>query len=62
MEDLTLAAKIRRLDPYMINWSNVPDHLEKNAFIKFTRACSTEHTVHYVTFINWIKYVSKVLL
>ena len=37
MEDLTLPAKVRRLDPYMISWSNVPHYLVKSAFIRFAQ-------------------------
>ena len=61
MQDLRFAALIRQKDPYMINWSNVPDYLEKDAFISFAKACSTDDTIHFVTFINWIYYVSDIL-
>lgn len=60
MEELAFAAWIREINPYMVNWSNVPDYLEKNAFIKFARTCSTEDTIHFVTFLNWVYYVSKI--
>ena len=59
MQDLRFAALIRQKDPYMINWSNVPDYLEKNAFISFAKACSSDDTIHFVTFINWVYYVSN---
>ena len=63
MEELTFAASIRDwIKPYMINWSNVPDYLEKNAFIKFARTCSTKDTIHFVTFLNWVYYVSNIPL
>lgn len=62
MEELAFAAWIREINPYMVNWSNVPDYLEKNAFIKFARTCSTEDTIHFVTFLNWVYYVSNILV
>ena len=58
MKNSVLAANTRGLNPYMINWSNVPDYLNKDAFIKFAQDCSTKQTKHYVTFINWPYYVS----
>ena len=61
MEELAFAAWIREINPYMVNWSNVPDYLEKNAYIKFSRTCSTEDTIHFVTFLNWVYYVSNIL-
>ena len=56
-ENLNFAAFIKSLDPYGIDWSNLPDYMEKNCFIKFARACSVEETVHNLHFINWIQYV-----
>lgn len=62
MDDLALAKEIHDLDPCIIDWSNVPDYLEKNKFIKFARSCSTDHTIHFAIFINWTNYVSKLFL
>ena len=59
MDDALLVESIRELEPYFIEWSNVPDYLEKNLFIKLDRSMSTEHTIHCVTFINWVDYVSS---
>ena len=59
MDDALLVELIRELEPYFIEWSNVPDYLEKNLFIKLARSMSTEHTIHCVTFINWVDYVSS---
>ena len=58
MDDALLVESIRELEPYFIEWSNVPDYLEKNLFIKLARSMSAEHTIHRVTFINWVDYVS----
>ena len=62
MDDLALAKEINGLDPYVINWSNVPDFLEKDKFIKFARTCSTEQTIHGAIFLNWTNYVSTLIL
>ena len=62
MNDLALAKEIHDLNPYIIDWSNVPDYLEKDKFIKFARSCSTDHTIHFAIFINWTNYVSELFL
>ena len=56
-KNLTFAKKIKDLNPYGIDWSNVSDYTRKWDFIKFARACSVEKTVHQVHFINWNEYV-----
>ena len=55
--DLKFAAFIKSLEPYGIDWSNIPDYMSKNYFIKFARACSAEETVHTLHFLNWIQNV-----
>ena len=55
--DLDFADTIKSLNPHAIDWSNVPDYLEKKSFIKFAQACSVDDTVHTLHFINWIDYV-----
>ena len=56
-DDMDFADSIKSLNPYAIDWSNVPDYLEKNSFIKFARACSVAETVHTLHFLNWPQYV-----
>ena len=56
-KDLKFAAFIKSLDPYGIDWSNVPDYMDKKLFIEFARACSAKETVHTLHFINWVQYV-----
>ena len=55
--DMELAATIKRLNPFSIDWSNVPDYFEKNSFIRFARACSVDNTMHTMHFINWPQFV-----
>ena len=56
-EDMEFAATIKGLNPYSIDWSNLPDYFEKNSFIRFARACSVDDTVHTMHFLNWPHYV-----
>ena len=56
-DDMDFADTIKSLNPYGINWSNVPDYLEKNSFLKFARVCSVDNTVLMIHFINCNQYV-----
>ena len=56
-DDMDFADTIKSLNPYAIDWSNVPDYFEKISFIKFARACSVDETVHTLHFLNWPLYV-----
>ena len=58
MKNSVLAANTWGFNPYVINWSNVPDYLNKDTFIKFAQDYSTKQTKHYVTFINGPYYIS----
>jgi hypothetical protein len=53
MHDLAFAHSIRELQPYGINWSNIPEYMDRKEFINFARACSTPDTVHIVHFCHW---------
>ena len=52
-KDLKFAAFTKSLEPYGIDWSNLPDYMNKKLFIKFARACSAEETCHTLHFLNW---------
>ena len=56
-KDMEFARRIRELSPYGIDWSNIPDYWPKRDFIKFSRACSVEETIHQLHFLNWTSYV-----
>ena len=56
-DDMEFAGTINALNPYSIDWSNVPDYFEKNSFIRFARECSMEDTLHTLHFLNWPQYV-----
>ena len=55
--DMILADRIRGLNPYAIDWSNVPEYMRKNEFIRFARACSIDDTIHQLHFLNWVQSV-----
>ena len=56
-QDLEFAKRIKDLDPFGIDWSNIQEYMERKSFIKFARACSTENTLHQAHFLNWIQHV-----
>ena len=53
VDDLDFAAGIKELNPYGIEWSNIPDYMDTKKFILFARACSGEDTVHTIDVMNW---------
>ena len=53
VDDLEFAAEIKELNPYGIEWSNIPDFMDTKKFILFARACSGEDTVHTIDVMNW---------
>ena len=55
--DTMLASEIKKLNPTAIEWSNIPEYMLRKDFIKFSRACSVENTVHNVYFLNWQRFV-----
>ena len=48
-----LIAKIKDLNPYTIDWSNIPDYLTREDFLFLAKEMSGEETVHYMHFMNW---------
>ncbi|MEW5312491.1 MAG: hypothetical protein WDW38_004122 [Sanguina aurantia] len=53
-----LLARIRRLSPWTMSWSNVPDYLKPADFHEMARACSApEDTIHYLHSMNWVRDV-----
>ena len=55
--DVEFARYIRSLNPYGINWSNMPDYLERKEFVKFARVFSVQETVHALQFMNWPQFI-----
>ncbi|MEW5302765.1 MAG: hypothetical protein WDW36_005513 [Sanguina aurantia] len=53
-----LLARIRRLSPWTMSWSNVPDYLKPADFHEMARVCSAPaDTIHYLHSMNWVRDV-----
>ena len=48
-----LVKKIKSLNPYTVDWSNVPDYLHREEFLAIAKEVSGEDTVHYMHSMNW---------
>merc|ERR1719361_2599197 len=55
--DNTFASTIKAKDPCGIEWSNIPDYMEKKKFIDLAQKCSGKKTVHFIDCMNWPKKV-----
>ena len=53
-DDFDFAREIKQLQPYVIDWSNLPDYFKRAPFIRFSRKCSNSETVHAMHFMNWV--------
>ena len=53
VEDVKLAKEIKQLNAARIEWSNIPDYLERNKFLQFAEKCSKKNTVHDIDVMNW---------
>ena len=45
---------IKGIDPYQIDWSNIPDYYEREVFIRMARAVNGHDTLHTAHFMNWM--------
>jgi len=52
-EDVQFAREIKELKPYLIDWSNIPDYLDRYWFHSFAQKCSGPDTAHYFHTVNW---------
>ena len=48
-----LVKRIKSLNPYTVDWSNVPDYLHRDEFLAIAQEVSGDDTVHYMHFMNW---------
>ena len=53
MDNQRLLRKIKSLNPYTVDWSNIPDYFSKEEFLAMAREVSGENTVHYMHSMNW---------
>ena len=57
INDTKCASEIKELNPYMIDWNNVPDYWHRHDFIDFAEKCSGPETVHHFHTMNWVQKV-----
>ena len=53
--DKAIASEIKELNPYLIDWSNLPDYWHRFDFLDFAENCSGAETVHHFHTINWVQ-------
>ena len=44
---------IKDLNPFQIDWSNIPDYFSNKDFVKMAKLCSSHDTTHTAHFMNW---------
>lgn len=49
--------QVKKLNPWVITWSNIADYMPLLEFHKLARACSTVDTVHAASSSNWSRIV-----
>jgi len=52
-ENTPLLNKIRAMNPDTIDWSNIPDYLNRRVFLDLAKKMSGENTVHCLHLMNW---------
>ena len=53
--DTKCASEIKKLNPFLIGWSNVPDYWHRYDFIDFAQKCSGPETLHHFHTMNWVQ-------
>lgn len=56
-DDDAFAAMIKAKNPCAIEWSNLPDFIGKEKFIRFARLCSGDKTAHSIDSTKWRQHV-----
>lgn len=57
LQDRDLLENIKKRDPWVITWSNIPDYFKPKDFLNMATLCSSENSIHYFESMNWSKYV-----
>jgi len=52
-DNTALLTKIKSLDPYTVDWSNLGDYVSKEKLLLMAQRCSGEETVHNLHLMNW---------
>ena len=55
--DFRFAGDVKKLEPHVIDWSNVPDFWPRFDFIDFAESCSGLKTLHHFHTMNWPRIV-----
>ena len=58
IENSTLLNKIQTLNPYIIDWSNIPDYLYKEEFFNLAEKMGGKETIHFMHLMNWLDQVN----
>lgn len=56
-DNKAVLAEIKRLEPALIDWSNIPDYFTIPDFFSTARQCSAEKTKHSFHLMNWVRVV-----
>jgi len=48
---------IKNKHPEKVDWSNIPDYMDPNEFLKVVQECTGKDTIHRAHFMNWHKKV-----
>ena len=56
-DNKAVLSEIKRLEPMLIDWSNIPDYFTIPDFFSVARRCSTEKTKHSFHMMNWMHFV-----
>ena len=57
VEDTAFAKQLRELNPFGIEWSNLPDFMNRLQFLEFAKMCSSPDTIHFFHSLNWTDHV-----
>ena len=58
-DEVHFARKVRDLEPLGIDWSNLPDYIERSKFLEFAKKCSNQKdaTLHHLHSTEWTRHV-----
>ena len=56
-DDTNTLQEIKRLNPLVIDWSNVPEYLTISDFFTMAMSCSGKNTTHQAHYMNWVYHV-----
>ena len=57
INDTSTSDFIASLEPFQIDWSNIPDYIHQKDFMLLAQRCSVAETAHTAHFMNWVQLV-----